>query len=292
VPILGDVVAEIKQVLIYGTIWKQIPIVLAYAATIAKCIGFEFETVAIDFGIQGKTEDEIASHCSADWRQKNAYTAMTRAKQDVYFVGELHINIFNNMDRLALSFFNEKLNFNQQVMNQAIPVVRDIQELKEYWIQSMQSSNPAATRVNECEQTNTSSLKNPNSEFFGKQTRKCIAHIDGKIVEIHAHKYPNVIQHIHGQGYFVSGTSNEFRNLLLKIPCAQLSYPAFFHAECSLLRSLKGASRVLQLLGTLHQNPSTLVMEGMKGRLAWKQFILHATADAKQRYQTELKLAL
>lgn len=294
VPVLGDIIAEIKQVMIYDTIWNQIPVVLAFAATIAKCIGFEFDAVALDFGIQGRSEQENAMQCSAGWRQKMAYTAMTRAKQEVYFVGEnLHINLFNNMDKLALGFFNEKLKLNQQVMNQTLPVVRDVQELKEYWIQSMQSSNVSANEMNELEEeVNTSSQQNPNCDIFGGKTRKHIACIDGKIVEIHAHTYPNVVQHIHGQGYIVSGTSHQYRNVLLKIPCAQLSNPAIVQAECNLLRLLNDSSRVLQLLAPLHRNPATLVMEGMHGRVSWKQFILHATADAKKRYQTELNLAL
>ena len=50
VPELGKrVIVEIKAVQVLDTQWKQIPVVLCFASTIAKCIGFEFERVAIDF---------------------------------------------------------------------------------------------------------------------------------------------------------------------------------------------------------------------------------------------------
>jgi hypothetical protein len=57
---------EIKRVPIGKTKWHQFPLHVAYAGTIAKCIGFEFESIAIDFGIDGVrlTGDSSPYNCS------------------------------------------------------------------------------------------------------------------------------------------------------------------------------------------------------------------------------------
>jgi hypothetical protein len=286
VPILGGIIAEVKRTLIYDTSWNQIPVVLAYAATIAKCIGFEFEKVAVDFGIQGRAESDIGMHCSAKWRQKMAYTAMSRAKQDVYFIGRLHISVFNNMDQFALGFFNSKVHLNQAKQKSATPVVRDIQELKEYWIQS---SELASTK---CKNDDVGDLpKSKTIEDIFDKTRKVVAHIDGTSVVIFAHKYPNVLQHMQGQGYLVIGTSNEYHNILLKVPCRRLEQENI-EAEHKLLSSLNDVGGVLHLLARLHQYPTTFVLKGMPDRVPWKYFIKHATSDAKDTYRTQLRLVL
>ena len=73
---------EIKRVQIGKTAWHQFPLHVAYAGTIAKCIGFEFESIAIDFGIESDRDSK------APWRQKQAYTAISRAKQRCCFIGQ------------------------------------------------------------------------------------------------------------------------------------------------------------------------------------------------------------
>ena len=49
---------------------------------------------------------------------------------------------------------------------------------------------------------------------------------------------------------------------------------------------------ILHILGTLDRHPATLVLEGIIDRVPWNNFILHATADAKQRFKDELQLVI
>jgi hypothetical protein len=288
-PILGGIIAEVKPVLIYGTSWTQIPVFLAYAATISKCIGFEFDSVAVDFGLQGRTEAEIAMQSNALWRRKMAYTAITRAKQQVYFVGPLHINIFNNMDKMALDFFNSKASLSQAKMKNSfsVGVVRDVQELKEFWIQSSKPK-PNATCI--IDNTNEPSAKKPKFDVLDKH-QKVIACINGRRVEIYAQKYPRVLQHIHGQGHLVIGTSIEYQDVILKVPSRRIEQQ-HIDAEYRLLSSLKDVPGVLHVLAKPDQHPTIFVLEGMKNMVPWKYFRMHANADAKQRFKNQLQVVL
>ena len=286
-PILKGMIVEVKPILVPDTPWKQIPVVLSYAATIAKCIGFEFDNVAVDFGLQGRTQLEIGLQSNSNWRQKMAYTAITRAKQQVYFIGTLHVNIFNNMDTMALNFFNSKVALKNAKLEGATSVLRDVQELKEFWIQS---SKLASNEKRKIVDARVPSTKKAKKDIFS-QTRKVTSCVDGNRVEILAYKYPNVLQHIHGQGYLVTGTSNEYRNVILKVPCRRLETQSI-DAEYGLLRSLRDVHGILHILGTLDRHPATLVLEGMIDRVPWNNFILHATADAKQRFKDELQLVI
>ncbi|TEB17854.1 hypothetical protein C9890_0495 [Perkinsus sp. BL_2016] len=90
---------------------KQIPVILAYAATIAKCIGFEFDNIAVDFGLQGKTETEIAMQGNANWRRKMAYTAITRAKQQVYAKWMIPVIPLQKKQRLMTLFSALEMSF-------------------------------------------------------------------------------------------------------------------------------------------------------------------------------------
>jgi len=281
-PILGGMIAEVKPILIPDTSWKQIPVILAYAATISKCIGFEFDSVAVDFGLHGKTEAEISTQSNANWRRKMAYTAITRAKQRVYFIGPLHINIFNNMDKLALDFFTTKASLNQAKLKNTISVVRDVQELKEFWIQSSKCIQKATCNIDGTEET--------KFDIFDK-SEKVIANINGHFVEIFAKKYPRVLQHLHGQGHLLIGTSNEHRNVILKVPSRRIEQKNI-DAEYSLLSSLRDVDGVLHILGRLDRPPTTFVLEGMQSMVPWRHFIMHATVDAKQRFKNQLQVVL
>ena len=94
---------KIAPVKILNTQWMQLPLCVAYAGTIAKCIGFEFNSIAIDFGMT------FGEDGSALWRQKQAYTAISRAKQHCYFIGNPPLSLLNNMDMDALHFFKNAL---------------------------------------------------------------------------------------------------------------------------------------------------------------------------------------
>lgn len=287
VPLLGGIIAEVKPIPIPDTSWKQIPVILAYAATISKCIGFEFDHVAVDFGLQGRTDEEIAMQSNAHWRRKMAYTAITRAKQRVYFVGLLHLNIFNNMDKIALDFFNSKVNLNKTNLKESISVVRDVQELKEFWIQSSKHKRNAASNFDVADEP---SAKKTKFDVFDN-TQRVIAYIDGHRIEIFAKKYPHVIQHIHGQGHLVAGTSNQYQNVILKVPSRRIEQK-YIDAEYGLLCSLRDVEGILHVLAKVDRHPTTFVMEGMKSMVPWEQFILRATTDAKERFKMQLHLVL
>ena len=216
-----------------------------------------------------------------------AYTAITRAKQQVYFIGSLHVNIFNNMDTMALNFFNSKVALKNAKLEGVTSVLRDVQELKEFWIQSSKLASNEKRKIVDITVPSTTKAK---KDIFS-QTRKVTSCVDGNRVEILAHKYPNILQHIHGQGYLVTGRSNVYLNVILKVPCRRLEHQSIV-AEHSLLSSLRDVSGILHILGTLDRHPTTFVLEGMPDRVPWKHFILHATADAKQRFKNELQLVI
>lgn len=283
VPMLGDIIVEIRRVTIPETHWKQIPMVLAYATTIAKSIGFEFESVAIDFGIQANRqshETDLIRQCIATYRRKQPYTGITRCRQHLYFIGYIHIDLFNNMDMTALNFFDSMVKLNEQRCSSKVPVVRDIHELREYWIQS---ASLAAKRLRPADDTVSSQHSIQNVNILGKTT-VVHAHIDGICMKLFANKFPAVLQHMHGHGYFVVATSKERRHLLLQVKCQQFSQQDS-SAECNMFRDLYSIDGVLHLLAPLDELPSSLVFEGMPDRVEWKDFLKNASDAAKAAFQ-------
>lgn len=283
VPILGDIIVEIRRVTIPETHWKQIPMVLAYATTIAKSIGFEFESVAMDFGIKlnhKSSNEDLLFQCMASYRRKQMYTAITRSKQNVYFIGYLRIELFNNMDMKALNFFESVVKSNRQRCSSKVPVVRDIHELREYWIQS---ASLAAKRFRPADDAVSSQHSTQNVDVLGN-TAVVHAHIDGARITIFAEKFPKVLQHMHGHGYFVVATSNERRHLLLQVKCQQISQQDS-SAECKMFRDLHSIDGVLHLLAPQDELASSLVFEGMPDRVEWQDFLKHASDAAKAAFQ-------
>ncbi len=269
---IGQEQFEIKPVKIFGTNWMQLPICVAYAGTIAKCIGFEFDTIAINFGLKANEDG------SALWRSKQAYTAISRAKQHCYFVGSAPLTLLNNMDLDALKFFNSLCLLKQQRENQ-IQVVRDVFEMSEFWNQTRPKSR---IRVR------TETEERPNI----KKSSKCIQldarTVDGNEIQVVADVYPTCFQNMGATGQIFRATSKEYKSLLLKRKC-KISEEEF-QCEINILKSCSDIAGVLKLVATTAGRG--ILLESMDNRVSWAHFTKRATSDAKLAFRVNVQQLL
>ncbi len=268
---IGQEQFEIKPVKIFGTNWTQLPICVAYAGTIAKCIGFEFDSVAIDFGVRTKEDG------SALWRSKQAYTAISRAKQECYFIGSAPLSLLNNMDRDALSFFNSFCLSNQQRKKQ-MQVVRDVFEMSEFWVNQTRSNSRIRVR-SETVETERQHIK---------KRSKCIQldamTIDHKQIQVFADVYPTCFQNMGASGQIFRATSKEFNRLLLKRKSE--SSEEDFQCEIKILNACSDIAGVLKIIATTATRG--ILLESMDTRVSWAHFAKKATSDAKNAFRLNM----
>ena len=275
---------EIKADLIKNTQWKQIPVHLAYAGTIAKCIGFEFESIAIDFGIKNDAD------CTASWRQKQAYTAISRAKQQCYFVGPAPLSLLNNMDMTALNFFNRQVILSNQKQSQEIHVVRNVYEWTEFWVQHAKSrSNKRSDRDSEHgdadeDQNGATPQKRAIQEHHAVPI-EAKSDVTTPFFTIYADKYPNCFQSINGKGYMLAATSDEYKELLLKRNVG-ISNPDF-NNEIKILRACSDITGVLSLVATVDKG---IVLKRMVHKVSWEQFLKESSEHARTTFCKNLRI--
>ena len=268
----------IKRVQIGKTQWQQLPLHLAYAGTIAKCIGFEFESIAIDFGIKDDAD------CTASWRQKQAYTAISRAKQRCYFVGEAPVKLLNNMDMRALSFFNRLTQSNQK-QARTMDVVRNVFEMREFWVRRMASRK----RINSgeiCQADNSKMSRTGPFKLSNPIQGTTVA--DNIAITVYANKYPNTEQNIDGQGHIVAAISQDDKLLLLKRYC-EISADIKRTTEICVLTTCRDLSCVLKLVATVEKG---IVLEWMENKVSWNHFVKHSTLEAKRNLSSNLSQIL
>ena len=270
---------EINRVQIGKTPWHQLPLHLAHAGTIAKCIGFEFEKIAINFGIRDDGD------CLATWRQKQAYTAISRAKQNCYFIGKAPITLLNNMDMQALAFFN-RLTSNQKQAETA-DVVRNVFEMREFWVRRMVSryNKRKVPEVEEDEMPRANQIQIANP-FKGTTV------LDNKSIAVYANTYPFCEQNIAGKGHILAATSQEISLLLLKRYCKDLGQPAADKKrmnEIQILTTCKDISGVLKLVATVDQG---IVLERMESRVSWQKFVKCSSLEVKRIFRQNLTTIL
>ncbi len=263
---------EIKPVLIGRTLWHQLPLHLAHAGTIAKCIGFEFETIAINFGIHDEGD------CLATWRQKQAYTAISRAKQKCYFIGKAPIALLNNMDMQALAFFN-RLTYSNQKQAETTEVVRNVFEMREFWVRRLVSRYNKRKFPEEVgyqmPKANRTQIANP---IEGRTV------MNNKNITLYASSYPTCEQNIAGWGHILAATSQDNKLLLLKRYCKDLEQNAADSKrtnEIRILTTCKDISGVLKLVATVDRG---IVLERMASRSVWKNFVKHSSIEAKHLF--------
>ena len=269
---------EIKRVQIGKTPWHQFPLHVAYAGTIAKCIGFEFESIAIDFGI------ETDRDCRAPWRQKQAYTAISRAKQRCYFIGKAPVDLLNNMDMNALRFFNRQTTSNQR-QAQSMGVVRNVFEMREFWVRhEVSRSNKRARGRASCLEVDLPLKKLREGPMTGPVTGKTVA--DNKDITVYANTYPSCVQIIDGQGHILAATSQDHKQLLLKRYENALEGNKLKH-EIGILNTCKDIQGVLKLIAVVDNG---IVLESMSGKVKWKHFAKKSTLSAKHAFIQNLKM--
>lgn len=275
---------EIRAVPINNTQWTQIPVHLAYAGTIAKCIGFEFESIAIDFGIKNETD------CLASWRQKQAYTAISRAKQQCYFIGPAPLPLLNNMDMNALNFFNHQVNLYNQKQSQEIPVVRNVHEWTEFWVQHVQSRrNKRIDR--DADQDDLTLAKRTDQELCAN-TIQASSDLMPEPFSVYANRYPNCFQSINGKGYMLSATSDRYKELLLKKSFVNKSFGGLnpnFNNEIAILRACGDIPGVLSLVATVDNG---IVLKRMAGKISWETFMKDSSEYAKNTFCNNLPIIL
>ena len=263
---------EIKRVQIGKTAWYQFPLHVAYAGTIAKCIGFEFESIAIDFGIEGDLD------CKARWRQKQAYTAISRAKQHCCFIGQAPVDLLNNMDMNALRFFNRQTTSNQR-QAQSVGVVRNVFEMREFWVRHEVSRGNKRARGNEsCLADVLPFQRHKESPMTGPITGKTVA--DNKDITVFAITYPTCVQRFDGQGHICAATSEDHKQLLLKRYENALEGNKRKH-EIGILNTCKDVQGVLKLVADVDNG---IVLESMAGKVKWTYFARKSTLQAKHAF--------
>jgi hypothetical protein len=263
---------EIKRVQIGKTAWHQFPLHVAYAGTIAKCIGFEFESIAIDFGIESDRD------CKAPWRQKQAYTAISRAKQRCYFIGQAPFDLLNNMDMNALRFFNRQTTSNER-QAQSIGVVRNVFEMREFWVRhEVSRGNKRARGDASCLEEGLPWQRHQEGPMTGPITGKTVA--DNKDITVFASTYPTCVQKIDGQGHILAATSEDHKQLLLKRYENALEGNKSKH-ENGILNTCKDMQFVLKLVAVVDNG---IVLESMAGKVKWKDFVKKSTVQAKQAF--------
>jgi hypothetical protein len=263
---------EIKRVQIGKTAWHQFPLHVAYAGTIAKCIGFEFESIAIDFGIENDRD------CKAPWRRKQAYTAISRAKQRCYFIGQAPVDLLNNMDMNALRFFNRQTTSNQR-QAQSIGVVRNVFEMREFWVRhEVSRGNKRARGDASFLEEGLPWQRHKEGPMTGPITGKTVA--DNKDITVFASTYPTCVQKIDGQGHILAATSEDHKQLLLKRYENALEGNKSKH-ENGILNTCKDMQFVLKLVAVVDNG---IVLESMAGKVKWKDFVKKSTVQAKQAF--------
>ena len=267
---------EIKRVEIGKTKWHQFPLHLAYAGTIAKCIGFEFESIAIDFGIENDRD------CLATWRQKQAYTAISRAKQSCYFIGKAPVALLNNMDMNALRFFSRQTHSNQ-THAQNLNVVRNVFEMREFWVRHVVSrSKKRANRDDSCQEEEPQMRRASQMQIANAIKGTTVA--DNKSITVYANTYPCCEQIIEDQGHILAATSPDAKQLLLKRYCKNFSDTKRTH-EIGILNTCKDILGVLKLVATVDKG---IVLERMASKVSWKHFAKNSSLEAKRAFSQNL----
>ena len=271
---------EIKPELIKDTQWKQIPVHVAYAGTIAKCIGFEFESIAIDFGIKNDKD------CTASWRQKQAYTGISRAKQHCYFIGPVPLSLLINMDMNALDFFNRQVDLSLQKQRQEIQIVRNVFEWTEFWVQHAKSRRNKRLERDDTHQDGTMLQQKPTREHLPKPvTGKTVA--DNKDITVYPEKYPGCVQKIDGQGHILAATSRYHKQLLLKRYENGVEDNKKSKHEIGILNTCKDIQGVLKLVADVDNG---IVLESMAGKVKWPDFAKQSTLQEKQAFIQNLSI--
>ena len=265
---LNKQVFEIKRDRIGRTNWRQFPLHQAYAGTIAKCIGFEFESIAIDFGIKDMSD------CQAPWRQKQAYTAISRAKQTCYFIGPAPMELLNNMDMNALSFFNRRAQSNQK-QTQEMHVVRNVFEMREFWVRHLVSRSNKRARDSNCQENDLKMFREDAVQLQHPITGKTVA--DNKDITVYANIYPCCEQIIVGQGHILAATSQYYKQLLLK-RYEKADVDTKNKHEIGILNTCKEVLGVLKLVATVDKG---IVLERMASKVSWKHFANQSTLEVK-----------
>jgi hypothetical protein len=255
---------DIKRVKIGKTKWHQFPLHVAYAGTIAKCIGFEFDSLAIDFGIEDDRD------CLASWRRKQAYTAISRAKQSCYFIGYAPVALLNNMDMNALRFFNRQTTSNQR-QAQNMGVVRNVYEMREFWVRHFISRSNKRAHDSECQE-------NEDQMFRIQQPSTGKTVTDNKDITVYANVYPCCEQIIAGQGHILAATSQHQKQLLLKRYQKADADTKSKH-EIRILNTCKDVLGVLKLVATVDKG---IVLEQMASKVSWKHFVNQSTLEVKR----------
>ena len=262
---------EITRVQIGKTKWHQFPLHVAYAGTIAKCIGFEFDSIAIDFGIESERD------CLAPWRQKQAYTAISRAKQNCYFIGNAPVALLNNMDMNALRFFNRQTTSNHR-QAQNMDVVRNVFEMREFWVRHLASRSNKRPRDDvSFQEEEVQMLREDTGHIEHSITGKTVA--DNKDITVYANRYPSCVQIIDGQGHILAATSQHDKQLLLK-RYEKVADTKRKH-EIGILNTCKDILGVLKLVATVDKG---IVLERMANKVDWMHFAKKSTMEAKQAF--------
>ena len=266
---------KIEPVKILDTQWIQLPLCVAYAGTIAKCIGFEFNSIAIDFGMT------FGEDGSALWRQKQAYTAISRAKQHCYFIGNPPLSLLNNMDMDALHFFKNALISNEQ-LSREVQIVRNVFEMSEFWVNQ--------TRLSRNKRVHSELEDRRDQEPIIKKRFNCGKSIDGmtvdhKQIKVIADVYPICFQILMNKGYMLGATSKDHKDLLLKRKESHLDQDC--KLEIDVLKACSNMLGVLQIVAVVDRG---IVLEHMKDRMSFMDFSASATPDAKQAFCQNLKM--
>ncbi len=265
---------EIQPVKIFGTQWMQLPLCTAYAGTIAKCIGFEFNSVAIDFGMTSHEDGK------ALWRQKQAYTAISRAKQECYFVGIAPLTLLNNMDMNSLCFFKcHDLSKGQRMKD--VLIVRNVFEMAEFWV------HHSNMKGNKRDRDTTSYFeRDPRNT---KYMTTCGKHIEARTMEnqeikVFAENYPNCFQNLEEKGHLLVATSQDRKELLLKRRAKKCSID--YQTEIEILKACSNISGVLKLVAVAE---SGIVLEIMKDKVSWNYFVKHSSSQAREAFCANLE---
>jgi hypothetical protein len=266
---------RIEPVKIFDTMWIQLPLCVAYAGTIAKCIGFEFNSVAIDFGMTLREDG------SALWRQKQAYTAISRAKQECYFVGNPPLSLLNNMDMDSLMFFKNALVSNQQLARE-VQIVRNVFEMSEFWVNQTRSSQNK--RVQSEIDIHTNQEQIIKKRFNCGKTIEGVT-VDDKQINVVADVYPNCFQILINKGYILRATSKDHKELLLKRKESHLDQDC--KLEIDVLKTCSDMLSVLKIVATVDRG---ILLEQMKDRVSFMDFSNSSIPEAKQAFCQNLKL--
>jgi hypothetical protein len=218
----------------------------------------------------------------ATWRQKQAYTAISRARQKCYFIGKAPIELLNNMDMQALAFFNRLASSNQKPA-ETTDVVRNVFEMREFWVRRMLSRRNKRQFSEDADASETRT--NQMRSAIPKQGRTVLTN---EIIMVYANTYPNCEQNIARRGHILAATSNENKLLLLKRYCKDLGRDETDKKrtnEIQILNNCRDISGVLKLLATVDQG---IVLERMASRVHWSQFVKNSSLEVKLNFRQNL----